>query len=400
MKLWKVAALSTAVVTAMNAQAQQFDDAAPIAFGSFDFIPTVDVGLRYDDNVTRQNEDKISSFSSIISPQFVLLNNFGASQTRFGYRLRNERFFSSNADNYTDHFLSVGVEYELNIRHRLDVSFDFEDGHEQRGTGFSILNLGETPDTYKKSDLGFQYSYGAPGATGRVDLGFDISDRNYDLQTDEGLARDRVVSTTRAGFFYKIGTATDATFDVILRNVAYGFELDANNPLDSSVASYLIGVQWEATAETSGFVKLGYEEKDFDSSLREDYNGFDWSAGVTWEPTSNSQFRFITSNDTNESNGEGNFIRQRDYTLQWNHQWLERLRTRASFTLSTDRYEGQPTEFGAREDDLERLNLTAYYQFRRWFNVEVGYVFDTRDSNRSEINYDRNQFLINAYITL
>ena len=86
MKLWKVAAISTAVVTAMNAQAQQFNDAAPIAFGSFDFIPTVDVGLRYDDNVTRQDDDKISSFSSIISPQFLLLNNFGASQARFGYR--------------------------------------------------------------------------------------------------------------------------------------------------------------------------------------------------------------------------------------------------------------------------------------------------------------------------
>ena len=126
MKLWKVAALSAAVVTAMNAQAQQFDDAAPVAFGSFDFIPTVDVGLRYDDNVTRQSSDEISSFSSILSPQFLLLNNFGASQARFGYRLRNERFFSSSADNYTDHFLSAGVEYELNVRHRVDASFDFE----------------------------------------------------------------------------------------------------------------------------------------------------------------------------------------------------------------------------------------------------------------------------------
>jgi hypothetical protein len=384
----------------MNAQAQQFDDAAPVAFGSFDFIPTVDVGLRYDDNVTRQDDEKVSSFSSIISPQFVLLNNFGASQTRFGYRLRNERFFSSSADNYTDHFLTAGVEYELNIRHRLDVSFEFEDGHEQRGTGFSILNLASTPDTYKETDFGVQYSYGVPSADGRLDLGIDISNRDYDLNTDAGRARDRVITTTQGTFFYRIGTATDATFDVIHRDVSYNFDFTPANPLDSVVTSYLVGVKWDATAETSGFVKVGYEEKDFESSLRENYDGFDWSAGVTWEPTQNAQFNFSTDTNTDETNGEGNFIRQRDYQVQWRHRWLERLKTSVSYTISEDRYEGQPVEFGVREDDLERLNLTAYYQFRRWFNVQFGYTFDTRDSNRTGIDFDRNQFLLNAYITL
>lgn len=400
MKLGKVTTITGLVLTALSAQSQQFNDAAPVAFGSFDFIPTVDVGFRYDDNVTRQASDEVSSFTRIISPQFVLLNNFGASQTRFGYRMRNEDFFSSSADNYTDHFLFAGVEYELNIRHRLDISFDFEDGHEQRGTGFSIVNIRETPDTYKDTDFDIRYSYGAPGATGRLDLTGSLSNRDYDLDTPEGLVRDRSINSVTGTYFHRIGATTDATFDIIKREVSYNFAFNDANPLDSDITSYLLGLRWEATAKTSGFAKIGYEEKTFESNLREDFDGFDWSAGITWEPTDAAQFTFSTDNDTNETNGEGNFIRQRDYRFQWNHRWLERLRTSASITVSEDRYEGQLTEFGIREDDLQRFNATAYYQFRRWLNFELGYTFDTRESNREGIEFDRNQILLNALITL
>ena len=395
-----MAVIAMLVGTALSAHGQQFNEAATVPFGSFDFIPTLDVGFRYDDNVTRQASDEIASFTQIISPQLILLNNFGASQARFGYRLRNERFFSSSEDNYTDHFLSTGVEYELNVRHRLDVSFDFEDGHEQRGTGFSILNIADSPDTYKETDLALQYSYGAPGAAGRLDFNANLASRDYDLNTLPGRARDRGINSVGGTFYYRVGATTDATFDIIRKVVNYNVAADPSNPLDSTVMSYLVGLSWEATAQTSGFAKIGHEEKDFDSSLRDDFSGVDWSAGVTWEPTDNSEVTLSTNNDTNETNGEGNFIRQRDYRLVWNHRWLERLRTSASITFSEDKYEGQAVEFGVREDDLQQFNATAYYQFRRWINFELGYTFDTRDSNRDGIDFDRNQLLLNAFITL
>ena len=400
MKLWKVAVTSAVLFNATNLCAQQYNDAAPVAFGSFDFIPTVDVGFRYDDNVTRQLDNEISSFSQIISPQFLLLNNFGASQVRFGYRLRNERFYSSSADNYTDHFFTSAVEYELNIRHRFDVGFEFEDGHQQRGTGFSILNDIDAPDTYKTTSFNMNYSYGAPGAKGRLDVNVNLNGQDFDNDQFVGFARDRNNFTVGGTFFYRVGTTTDLTFDIISTSVDYNEAFDVANTLDSAVTSYLVGLSWEATAQTSGFFKVGYEEKDFDSSLREDFDGFDWSAGITWEPTDNAQVILTTGSRTDETNGEGNFILAKNYRLEWRHDWLERVRTSVSFNLAEDEYEGQPVGFSVREDDQEQINLSLFYQFRRWFNVEVGYSRDSRDSNRATVEYDRNQFLINAVITL
>jgi len=53
-----------------------------------------------------------------------------------------------------------------------------------------------------------------------------------------------------------------------------------------------------------------------------------------------------------------------------------------------------------RQDDNFRFQASLYYQFRRWINIELGYIYDERDSNRDDIDFGRNQFLINALFTL
>jgi hypothetical protein len=402
MKCLKVTSAILCIIVSSAAVAQQFQDPASIEFGSFDVTPTLDLGLRYDDNVIRSNANKISSWSQIVSPQVVMLNSFGASQVSVGYRLRNERFYSSAQDNYTDHFFFAGVDFELNARHRLDIGVDYTDGHEDRGTGFSIGNTEAlyTPDKFKQAELDLLYSYGAFNADGRLETSFNITNRDYDLNSPRYLARDRTFTSLGGAFFYRVGATTDATFDIIYRAIDYKFDLNPLSPLNSTQVSYLLGLKWEATAQTSGFAKIGYQEKDFDSEFREDFDGNDWAAGVVWEPTDYSAVEITTRNDTNETNGEGNFIRGRAYEIEWRTDWLERLRSTASYTWGSDRYEGQSGDFDVREDDLVKFKASLFYQFRRWVNIEVGYVYDQRDSNRTAIEYDRNQFIINALITL
>jgi hypothetical protein len=385
------------------AYAQQFVDAANVPFGSFDITPTVDIGLRYDDNVTRANIDEISSWSRIVSPQVTMQSSLGASQVTLAYRIRNEDFFSSSEDDYTDHFFLAEADMELNSRHRVLLSLNYEDGHDARGSNFSI-GTGEAltePDQYKQSEFDILYSYGAFNAAGRIDINYDRRELNYDIDTPVYLARDRDINRLRGVFNYRIGAATDALFEARYTSVNYNFALNPLNPLDSDEISYLVGVEWQATAQTSGFAKVGYQEKDFESDLREDFEGVDWEVGVLWEPVNYSSLEFTTGADTNETNGEGNFIRSKSYALEWRHEWLERVRSAAVISFNNDRYEGQLIEgFDVRSDDNARFRASVYYQFRRWLNFEVGYIYDERDSNRDTIDFDRNQFLINALVTL
>jgi hypothetical protein len=332
-----------------------------------------------------------------------MINSLGSSDVTFAYRIVNEDFFSSSEDDYTDHFFLARADVEFNSRNRVIASLNFEDGHDARGSAFSI-GFGDQltePDKYKESDFDILYSYGAFNATGRLDVNFNVTELNYDIDTADYRARDRVFTTLGGTFFYRISPATDATFDIIYTDVDYKFALNTNNPLDSRQISYLVGLQWEATAQTSGFAKIGYQEKNFSSSMREDFEGVDWALGVLWEPVEYSSVEFTTRSDTNETNGEGNFIRGDAHSIEWRHDWLERLRSSVRFTVANNRYEGQiVNDLGIRSDDNRRLQASAYYQFRRWLNFELRYTYDERDSSRDFIDFDRNQLMFNALITL
>ena len=47
----------------------------------------------------------------------------------------------------------------------------------------------------------------------------------------------------------------------------------------------MIGVQWEATALTNSFVKIGYKEKDFDLATRDTFDAVEWESEILAELT-------------------------------------------------------------------------------------------------------------------
>ena len=145
---------------------------------------------------------------------------------------------------------------------------------------------------------------------------------------------------------------------------------------------------------------MGYTEKDFESATRSTFYGVDWEAGVEWQPISYSTFRFSTSADTRETNGEGNFIRGRDYTASWDHEWLQRLSTSTSISKLTDEYVLDDEGIANREDDLMRYTAALNYQARRYLSFSLYYTLNDRDSNRDAIGYDRSVIGLSAEVSL
>ena len=401
-------ALCTALATA-TASAQE---AGSIGLGGFDLIPTVTTSLSYDDNVTRSIANSTDSFVSIIAPELMLLNNFGANQLQVGYSLKRGDYFSTSEDDYTDHFLSASLGMELNSRNRFNTSVLFEAGHEARGTGFS-LGGGDaltSVDKYKQKDFNFVYSYGALSANARIDVNLAVQDMDYDSkfiavvnaagvteQVDNYRSRDRTSETIGTSFYYNLASATDLVVDLVHKNLDYDVARDPLNPLDSAESSVLVGVKWESTAATTGYAKVGIKRKDFDVETRDNFTGNIWQAGVTWQPYDRSTFNLVTNSDTRETNAEGNFIVAETIAVDWQHQWMERLSTTASVAYGTDTYDAQSNE---RKDKTSDFSLVAAYQFTRWMTVQAGYKFEKLTSNRQSIGYNRTLFSITARITL
>ncbi|AMJ94160.1 hypothetical protein AVL56_07460 [Alteromonas stellipolaris] len=379
-------------------------EAGRIEAGQFDIIPTFKSSMSYVDNVAyaRDGEPKIYSWRATLSPEIIAATEIDGNPVQFGYRLERGVYFSSSADDYTDHFVEATGEYELNSRHRLSGTAQYEDGHEDRGTGFS-LGAGDditSPDTFKSIYAGAEYSYGALTSNGMLTLKTSRQTLDYDREEQAYLLRDRASNKIGAEFAYKIAPATALVLDVTNTYVRYDRQESAAESRDSDVMRILAGVKWESTAATTGFAKVGYTERDFESATRSTFNDVNWEAGIDWQPLTYSTFRFATSADTRETNGEGNFISGRDYTVSWDHEWLERLSTKASIGRYSDEYVLDDEGIANREDDLMRYTAALNYQARRYLSFSLYYTLNDRDSNRDTIGYDRSVIGLSAEVSL
>ena len=231
---------------------------------------------------------------------------------------------------------------------------------------------------------------------GRIDVTAGISIVDYDINTDNYRSRDRDTVNVGATFYYNVMPATDITFDVIFNDIEYDFALDADTPLDSEETRILVGAEWESTAQTTGYVKVGNRKKDFADPTRESFSGLDWQVGVVWTPKTYSTVEISTFTNTSETNGEGNFIDTETFQLTWNHQWLERVSSTFRTGYTVDTYTGGTD----RKDENISLGASLNYQMERYVLVQLGYDFEQRNSNRDQIDFDRNLLTLSVSITL
>ena len=220
---------------------------------------------------------------------------------------------------------------------------------------------------------------------------------DYDINTDLYRTRDRKTNTLAGTFFYNIMPATDLTLDVIYNDIDYDFAIDPTAPLDSEEVRTLVGVEWDTTAKTSGYVKIGHRQKEFDDGDRADFSGLDWLIGVTWNPRTYSTLDFTTFTTTNETNGEGDFIDRQTYQLTWDHKWQDRVSTSFEAIYSEDEYTGANS---TRVDDNTTISFFVNYTARRYLMFNAGYTFDQRNSNQNVIDFNRNVVSVGLTVTL
>lgn len=372
---------------------------ASIDVGGFDLYPSLNATFGHDDNLLRSDDSEVESWMSVLSPELILVNSYGLNEFQIGYRLERGDYYSSQADDYTDHLFNASANLEFDVRNRLEVLAIYMDDHDERGTNFTIGRGDsiETPDQFKQSRVEATYSYGAPSATGRLDLMAGYSSVDYDINTDLYRTRDRKTNTLAGTFFYNIMPATDLTLDVIYNDIDYDFAIDPTAPLDSEEVRTLVGVEWDTTAKTSGYVKIGHRQKEFDDGDRADFSGLDWLIGVTWNPRTYSTLDFTTFTTTNETNGEGDFIDRQTYQLTWDHKWQDRVSTSFEAIYSEDEYTGANS---TRVDDNTTISFFVNYTARRYLMFNAGYTFDQRNSNQNVIDFNRNVVSVGLTVTL
>jgi len=399
MKYRTLASLITPIALIFSLPAVAAIEPAAIDAGPVKVVPMISAQVGYDDNFFSTSANEEDDTITVLSPSVQLIAEDGLNAYRLTYQVSQGMHQDHSSDNYTDHNLSADAHLEFSQRSVLDLNAAYNKGHEARGTGLSatggIANSIDAPLEYDTQTVGFSYIYGAPEATGRFQVYGEHLDREYQNFRSVTEGRDDTEVTLGAVFYYQIMPKTSLLFEA--RNKDIDYDLDPANSLDNETRKYFVGATWEGTAKTTGTVKVGVSEKDFDSASRKDVTSSSWEASVRWAPRTYSVVDISTSRSAAESTGNGNFIDTKSYNVNWNHAWSDIVNTDLGLGLTNETYEGAAD---GREDDTTSVNMGLNYDMRRWLTFGLNYTYSDIDSNLANTDYSKNLVMLTINASL
>ncbi len=370
------------------------------------------IGAKYlsDDNIARTSsnevQERVETLELNTGVSFEMETNRYLGQHIYSLAAGDS---SDGRNDYFDHHFVSKNKFELNSRHRLDVQYIFNLEHEARGTGLTASDaLSNELDElleYAFHDLGFNYIYGSQGAKGRIEAGANYRDKSYqnyrEISATQGSKFNDFAAVTGHGEFYlRLSPVTHWLVGsrILLKDYDHQRPATANGD-DQNKGSdsyfYYTGFSWSVSGKTEGIARFGYQQKKFDASGKEDFQGFSWNVGLNWLPQEQSSFDFKTSQAAIDPDQQGDYNLQTLFSLKFKHNWNSRLSSTLSTAYTMDDYSN-----GLRDEELLALGVDGTYQFRRWLGLTAFYKYEDNDSTNSSYQYSQNVFGVSLHATL
>lgn len=362
--------------------------------GIFTYRPQFGLSATFDDNIYTVPSDGVDSLIWVQTPGIVIEIEPRQHKFELEYSGTYGQYMEDSTDNYMDHLLAGRAFLALGTRHKIDFDASMLFGHTNRGSGLTRgLGPGDPefprkPDEFSDSDIGVLYTFGAPGAAGRIEFGLGTRDREYDKQRADVEFYDRQRNSVSLAFYYGIRTGTYLFIEGRSEDVDYDIDR-VDEPTRNGVEQRIrAGVTWEPTGKTRGRFSIGRVSKEFDETpgfteARADFFGVSWEGDIRYSPKKYSHIDLKTSREPQETIADGDFIDIATYELSWTHDWSDAWRSRMSFGLRNEDFVGT-----ARQEDLKQWNFELRYQMRRWLALTAGLVKQTNDSSSESLEFD------------
>ena len=377
------------------------EDPGFVHWGGMKVTPVVKAGIGYDDNVYKEGEannplKEKGSMIYTLTPAVEFMIESGASYYLLNLEAENKSFASENDHDFTDYGADLDLNHEFNSRNRLNLKGGYGVRHDQ---GLAAGGDSDrTPPEYKQQTAGFNYGFGAMEAMARVDVFADYDAKDYvkvgRQTTDSG--EDRKSKSFGATGYYKLMPKTDLLLEARQRNLSYDNVDDAG----FKVTSLLVGLSWDATAKTSGSVKVGHRNRksDVDNVDDEDYTG--WEAGLIFQPFDHSTIMLNTGRDyglESENPADASFTKGSNASIMWNHSWTSRVSTDLGFTYTDDDIQNAAgTTY--KERTVKTGTLSVNWSVMRNLTVGLNLENTRRDEKAKQVGVSEDSYTSNAYM--
>lgn len=354
------------------------------------FLSLLTLGARHDDNISQdpKSQPRDSSAIAIVQPAFLF--KVGSPKVSFdgAYTLTNESYEYDSKDNHTDHQLLLGSQFAFNASNNASLSFDYIEKQDIRTSINRAATDEEVGDESRFTNLAGRYRLGADTARAQLELNLGASNLSYlnNLDTlSQNRLKERDMITQGGTFYVRVAPKTRILLEVIRTDFDYE---DAKSLLNNNATKYYAGVTWEATAKTSSYIRLGQEDKNFDSANAIDTSEPAWDINITWQPRSYSRINLTTGKGAAEGSVRSDVIETTNTTLSWTHDWSYQIESQLSYNSINEDYKGKA--FNGRKDDTNTASAALIYKMTRNVEFSGRYSRKERESNSPIEEFDSN----------
>ena len=332
---------------------------------AIDTVATVPAGQL----VTIRAPDRFSKFQfyAMYRPEFEIYNTFSEENTT---NHRAEGFFQVN--------FKGGLSFDIIDR--------YDDAYEGRGVSVP----GER--TEYKSNM-FQV-VGRYNISPKFRVRADYS--NFPITFDEDFYsfRDRTDNRLSGYLFYRVKPKTSLFTEYRFTDIKY----DENGENDSVQNEIFLGVDWDITSKTHGRFKAGYGLKQFDQPGIAEKGDFVFEGTMNYIFSSKVDIDLLLFSGFRETDFRGpDYMFTYGARAGYHHKFTGKWTGHLVAEYYKDSYEGEFT-LGNQTDELRdeyfQISPSVAYDFRKWLKFTGGYMYEKRDSNFRDFDYETNKFFL------
>ncbi|MFZ4763275.1 MAG: outer membrane beta-barrel protein [Alphaproteobacteria bacterium] len=367
-------------------------DAAGVRVGSLLFFPSIDLGVKYNDNIYATNTNEQNDVIYSIAPSAVLRSDTANHMFEIGTKA-DVAYFSDNSDeDFYDWSVFSGGRLDVTRNTSFKAGASYNREHEDRSSPNAAAGTKPTKYDQTGAQLGFNHKFNRFG----VELGGDYS--NFDYKDSRGIAgavidqdyRDRNSYKVEGRALYEIQEGYNAFLKAAYNNQDYN---NAAAVIDRGSDGYVVEVGSKIELGELAFADLGvgYLQQNYDRKQFNDISGLSVTADAYWNVT---QMDTITAKlhrsvaETTVAGASGTTITS--FGLGIDHELMRNVILSAGADYSHSQYEGL-----TREDDVYGITLGGKYLINRNLSVGAEYKYDDRSSDKAVDEFSRNTFLVN-----
>lgn len=345
------------------------------------------VSVEHTDNVLN-NVNEISDTAFIIAPEVTYLGLVGKHKFLFNYDGKLATYSDNSDFNYNEHKLTVGARLDHSHKINSEFKLGFDKKIETPGsTNSSTQALTDFNQYTNKSALARLY-YGQKNSIGQIVIGYKYNDLEYTNNQQD--FRDYEEDQLNATFFYRIAPKTRLLFQATESEFTYNDQQLTNGLLfnqSSDQKTYHAGVEWEATAKTTGLFKIGYQDKDFDDIRFSDISGLSYFLDMIWKPNTYTNIKLGASRQATESAllNESGFL-STSYSVDVSHYIRPRTAITARIGIDND----EIATSSNRTDKRNSIQIGINHSLREWLNIKLAYKYQEKTSDIELFNFESN----------